>query len=170
MMIVSYVFGEPHLLISCFLLIIRLSVSKDGTLSVVPVSMWAAYHRKPCYTIRTSTIKPSMSSSHVVSKVRQLMPSGLGRMLIYFQSLVDNVRLNLETLMGQKTGAVKALTGGIAHLFKQNKVTHINAHAKITGKGEVTAMKADGSSEVVKTKNILIATGSEVTPFPGIEV
>ncbi|NEU34948.1 FAD-dependent oxidoreductase, partial [bacterium LRH843] len=35
---------------------------------------------------------------------------------------------------------------------------------------EVTALKSDGSTEVIKTKNILIATGSEVTPFPGIEV
>jgi pyruvate/2-oxoglutarate dehydrogenase complex dihydrolipoamide dehydrogenase (E3) component len=31
-------------------------------------------------------------------------------------------------------------------------------------------MREDGSSEVVKSKNIVIATGSEVTPFPGIEV
>ncbi|KAI1308694.1 Dihydrolipoyl dehydrogenase, mitochondrial [Halotydeus destructor] len=83
---------------------------------------------------------------------------------------VDNVRLNLETLMGQKSGAVKALTGGIGHLFKQNKVGHVNGHGKITGKNEVTAHKADGSSEVVKAKNILIATGSEVTPFGGIEI
>ncbi|XP_077538818.1 dihydrolipoyl dehydrogenase, mitochondrial [Haemaphysalis longicornis] len=83
---------------------------------------------------------------------------------------VDNVRLNLEKLMEQKSSAVKALTGGIAHLFKQNKVTHIKAHGKITGKNEVTALKQDGSSQVVKTKNIMIATGSEVTPFAGIEV
>lgn len=34
----------------------------------------------------------------------------------------DNVRLNLPVLMEQKTKAVAALTGGIAHLFKQNKV------------------------------------------------
>jgi len=34
----------------------------------------------------------------------------------------------------------------------------------------VTVAKNDGSSETVNTKNILIATGSEVTPFPGIEV
>lgn len=83
---------------------------------------------------------------------------------------VDNVRLNLDVLMKQKTTAVSALTGGIAHLFKQNKVGHIYGHGKITGKNEVTAIKADGSTEVVKTKNILIATGSEVSPFPGIEI
>lgn len=50
------------------------------------------------------------------------------------------------------------------------QVTHINGHGKITGKNEVTALKKDGSTEVVKAKNILIATGSEVTPFPGIQV
>jgi dihydrolipoamide dehydrogenase len=73
-------------------------------------------------------------------------------------------------MMEQKSSSVKALTGGIAHLFKQNKVTHLNGHGKITGTNEVTVLKADGGEEKVTTKNILIATGSEVTPFPGIEV
>lgn len=41
-------------------------------------------------------------------------------------------------------------------------MTHIEGHGKITGANEVTAEKKDGSKEVVKTKNILIATGSEV--------
>ncbi|EEB14971.1 Dihydrolipoyl dehydrogenase, putative [Pediculus humanus corporis] len=81
-----------------------------------------------------------------------------------------DVSLNLDVLMGTKSDAVKALTGGIKMLFKNNKVSHIQGHAKITGANEVTALKKDGSQEVVKTKNILIATGSEVTPFPGIEI
>lgn len=50
------------------------------------------------------------------------------------------------------------------------QVTQVSGHGKITGPNEVTAIKADGSTEVIKTKNILIATGSEVTPFPGIQV
>lgn len=37
-------------------------------------------------------------------------------------TLVQGISLNLEKMMAQKSGAVKALTGGIAHLFKQNKV------------------------------------------------
>ena len=36
---------------------------------------------------------------------------------------MSEVRLNLEKMMEQKSNAVKALTGGIAHLFKQNKVS-----------------------------------------------
>ncbi|CAH2001037.1 unnamed protein product [Acanthoscelides obtectus] len=83
---------------------------------------------------------------------------------------VSGVTLNLVSLMGQKEKAVKALTGGIVQLFKKNKVTLVNGHGKITGVNQVTALKEDGSTEVVNTKNILIATGSEVTPFPGIEV
>lgn len=72
--------------------------------------------------------------------------------------------------MQTKVTAVKTLTGGIAQLFKKNKVNLIKGHGKITGNNQVTALKSDGSTEVVNTKNILIATGSEVTPFPGIEV
>ncbi|TKC48980.1 hypothetical protein EI555_004189, partial [Monodon monoceros] len=83
---------------------------------------------------------------------------------------MSEVRLNLEKMMEQKGNAVKALMGGIAHLFKQNKVAHVNGYGKITGKNQVTAMKADGSTQVSDTKNILIATGSKVTPFPGITI
>jgi len=82
----------------------------------------------------------------------------------------DGVKLNLEKMMGQKSASVKALTGGIAHLFKQNKVTHIQGFGRISGPNEVTVDKGDGTQQKVSTKNILLATGSEVTPFPGIEV
>ncbi|XP_076344318.1 dihydrolipoyl dehydrogenase, mitochondrial isoform X2 [Tachypleus tridentatus] len=82
----------------------------------------------------------------------------------------SGVTLNLDKMMEQKTNAVKALTQGIGHLFKQNKVSHVQGHGKITGPNEVTALKTDGSSEVIKTKNILIATGSETSPFPGVEI
>ncbi|NXF18686.1 DLDH protein, partial [Rhodinocichla rosea] len=83
---------------------------------------------------------------------------------------ITGLRLNLEKMMEQKSSAVKALTGGIAHLFKQNKVVHVSGFGKITGKNQVTATKEDGSTQVINTKNILIATGSEVAPFPGITI
>uniref|UniRef100_A0A3B5KZP8 Dihydrolipoyl dehydrogenase n=1 Tax=Xiphophorus couchianus TaxID=32473 RepID=A0A3B5KZP8_9TELE len=86
------------------------------------------------------------------------------------RGIESGISLNLERMMAQKSGAVKALTEGIAHLFKQNKVTHVNGFGKITGKNQVTATAADGSQQVINTKNTLIATGSEVTPFPGIQI
>lgn len=82
----------------------------------------------------------------------------------------DNVRLDLPALMKQKTTAVSSLVNGIATLFKQNKVDRFDGFGRITGKNQVTVKKSDGSEETISTKNILIATGSEVTPFPGIEV
>uniref|UniRef100_A0A6I8QN62 Dihydrolipoyl dehydrogenase n=1 Tax=Xenopus tropicalis TaxID=8364 RepID=A0A6I8QN62_XENTR len=83
---------------------------------------------------------------------------------------MTGIRLNLEKMMEQKSGAVKSLTTGIAHLFKQNKVVHVQGFGRITGKNQVTATKADGSTQVINTKNILIATGSEVAPFSGIPI
>lgn len=83
---------------------------------------------------------------------------------------LEGVKLNLEQMMNTKKKAVSGLTSGVAYLFKNNKVAHVKGHGTITGTNEVTATAADGSKEVIKTKNILIATGSEVTPFPGIEI
>ncbi|XP_076278412.1 dihydrolipoyl dehydrogenase, mitochondrial [Lasioglossum baleicum] len=85
--------------------------------------------------------------------------------------IVENVKLNLEKLMEQKRNVVKALTGGIAGLYKKNKVEWVKGHGKITGQNQVTALNPDGSvASTINTKNIIIATGSEVTPFPGIEI
>lgn len=85
--------------------------------------------------------------------------------------ITGEVTLDLEALMGEKSKAVKALTGGIKMLFKGNKVTHLEGFGKITGPNQVSVLNPDGSvKEVVNTKNIMIATGSEVTPFPGIEI
>lgn len=82
---------------------------------------------------------------------------------------VSGVELDLETLMGEKSKAVKGLTGGIAMLFKKNKIDVVRGHGTITGANEVSVQTENGT-ETIKTKNILIATGSEVTPFPGIEI
>uniref|UniRef100_A0A669CQP4 Dihydrolipoyl dehydrogenase, mitochondrial n=1 Tax=Oreochromis niloticus TaxID=8128 RepID=A0A669CQP4_ORENI len=51
-----------------------------------------------------------------------------------------------------------------------SQVTHVNGFGRLTGKNQVTATTADGTEQVINTKNILIATGSEVTPFPGIQI
>lgn len=54
----------------------------------------------------------------------RLVPVSKSGMLHWsFLISVTGIRLNLEKMMEQKSGAVKALTGGIAHLFKQNKVS-----------------------------------------------
>lgn len=81
----------------------------------------------------------------------------------------SGLELDLATLMGEKSKAVKSLTGGIAQLFKKNKIDVVRGHGSITGPNEVSVNTANGV-EKINTKHILLATGSEVTPFPGIEV
>jgi len=73
--------------------------------------------------------------------------------------------LDLDTMHGQRKDAVKQLTGGIEFLFKKNKVEWLKGHAAFTGKDSVKV----GDREV-RTKNIVIATGSSVTPLPGVEI
>jgi len=83
---------------------------------------------------------------------------------------VSEVKINLDKLMKSKERAVTGLTKGIEGLFKKNKVTYAKGHGKITGTNEVTVEGSDGKTTKISTKNILIATGSEPTPFPGLPV
>lgn len=83
---------------------------------------------------------------------------------------IGNLTLNLDKMMEQKSTAVKKLTGGIAMLLKANKVTSVNGHGTIVSPNQVMVKKDDNSHELIDTKRILIATGSEVTPFPGIDI
>ncbi|MEN7535960.1 dihydrolipoyl dehydrogenase [Aurantiacibacter flavus] len=74
-------------------------------------------------------------------------------------------KLNLDAMHGQRRDAVKQLTGGIEMLFKKNKVTWLKGHAKFTGENTV---EVEGESHTAK--EIVIATGSSVTPLPGVEI
>lgn len=82
---------------------------------------------------------------------------------------VGKVELDLKTLMARKDKVVDDLTKGIDFLFKKNKVTNITGAAKISKPGEVV-VTADGKDETYTATNILIATGSEVAPLPGVEI
>ena len=77
--------------------------------------------------------------------------------------------LNLPQMLKQKAEAVKGLTEGVAYLMKKNKVTVFNGTGRIAGKGKVVVDGAEGATELA-AKNIVIATGSEPTPLPGVEI
>jgi len=78
-------------------------------------------------------------------------------------------RLNLPVMMAQKQDSVTALTKGIEFLFRKNKADWIKGRGRITGPGTVEVEAADGSKTTLKAKDIVIATGSEPTPLPGVE-
>merc|ERR1712232_1246703 len=83
---------------------------------------------------------------------------------------VSDVKLNLEKMMKQKEKAVSGLTGGVAYLLKKYGVTSTHGFGKITGPNEVQVTSDDGNTSTIKTKNILIATGSDVASLPGLNI
>lgn len=78
---------------------------------------------------------------------------------------VKDVSLDLAGMMKYKDSVVEANTKGIEFLFKKNKIDWLKGSGKITGKGKV---EVDGT--VHETKNIVIATGSDVMGLPGVEI
>lgn len=77
-------------------------------------------------------------------------------------------KLNLAQMMAQKAESVTALTKGIEFLFKKNKVDWVRGRGRIAGTGKVEVTAADGTVSTLAAKNIVIATGSEPTPLPGV--
>ena len=71
--------------------------------------------------------------------------------------------LDLDRMHGSRKDAVKGLTGGIEFLFKKNKVEWLKGAAAFTGKDSVQV-----GDRTVRAKNVVIATGSSVTPLPGV--
>lgn len=85
---------------------------------------------------------------------------------------VSGLKVNLKTMLARKDKVVEGLTGGIEMLMKKNKVDYIKGWGKIDAVGKVSVKPLEGKSkaQVLETKNILIATGSEVTPLPGVTI
>ncbi|MCB8880158.1 dihydrolipoyl dehydrogenase [Acidisoma cellulosilytica] len=79
--------------------------------------------------------------------------------------LIDSVKLDLERMMARKLEVVQANTKGVEFLFRKNKVTWLKGEGKILGAGRVSV-----SGTEYATKSIVIATGSESTPLPGVAV
>ncbi|WP_260958391.1 dihydrolipoyl dehydrogenase [Pseudomonas citri] len=78
--------------------------------------------------------------------------------------------LNLAQMMKQKDESVTGLTKGIEFLFRKNKVDWIKGWGHIDGPGKVTVTRDDGDKTELSAKDIVIATGSQPMPLPGVEI
>ena len=83
---------------------------------------------------------------------------------------VGEVKLNLKQMMKAKDTSVAGLTKGIEFLFKKNNVEYIKGAGSFVGEHEIHVDLLEGGERTVLGKNIIIATGSEVTPFPGMTI
>jgi dihydrolipoamide dehydrogenase len=82
----------------------------------------------------------------------------------------EGLSVDLPQMLAQKDEAVDGLTKGVAFLFKKNKVDHVRGVGRIAAPGQVEVTAADGATSTLAARNIVIATGSEPTPLPGVEV
>jgi len=78
----------------------------------------------------------------------------------------DGVRLDLPVMMRRKDTVVKGLTQGIDGLFKKNKVTRLRGHARFRDPHTIEISAADGAKQIVQSRAMVIATGSEPIPLP----
>ena len=115
-----------------------------------------------CLNVGCIPSKALLHASELYAAAREDFPS-LGIKL-------SGLSLDLDAMMAQKDDAVKGLTDGIAYLFKKNKVDHISGTGAIAGPGDVRVTGTDGKTQKLATKNIVIATGSEPTSLPGIDI
>ena len=104
---------------------------------------------------------PSKALLHASEFFEQAHSGALAK----FGVKIEGASLDLSGMMAEKLDAVKGLTGGIEFLFKKNKVEWLKGLASFTGTDSVQV-----GDRTVRAKNIVIATGSSVTPLPGVAI
>ncbi len=83
---------------------------------------------------------------------------------------IEKWKFDLERMMGRKAKVVEGLTSGVASLFKKNEVTRYHGAARFDGPGQVVVELAEGGTETLEAKHVVIATGSVSAELPGVEL
>ena len=83
---------------------------------------------------------------------------------------IDGLKLNIEKMMSNKNKSIQVLTKGVEFLFKKNKVTYFKGKGVLFSKNDIVVYESNNKKTNVKSKNIVIATGSAVSSIPGIEI
>ena len=115
-----------------------------------------------CLNIGCIPSKALLHTSHLFEEATH----GMGKIGIK----AEGVSLDLPAMLKNKDGVVKSLTQGIEFLFKKNKVDYVVGAGRIAAAGKIVVEPAKGGTKELATKNILIATGSDVMPLPGVTI
>lgn len=117
-----------------------------------------------CLNVGCIPSKALLNNSHLFHEVKtEAAMRGI--------DITGEVKPNVGNLMKAKDTAVKQLTGGIEMLFKKNGVKYYKGNGSFIDEHQIKVDPIEGGEEAtLEAKNIIIATGSEPTPFPGIKV
>ena len=83
---------------------------------------------------------------------------------------VEGIKLNIERMMSNKNKSIQVLTKGVEFLFKKNKVTYFKGKGVLFSNNDIVVYESDNKRINVKSKSIVIATGSTVASLPGINI
>ncbi len=116
-----------------------------------------------CLRVGCIPSKALLESSHRYYELRQ------GHLEAHGIECGD-VQLDLGALLARKDKIVDQLTAGVRFLFKKNGITAYHGLGRLRAGRRVEVERADGGREQLSAKNILVATGSEPTSIPGVEL
>src|SRR3954463_2957502 len=83
---------------------------------------------------------------------------------------IGDISLDLRAMMARKDKVVETLTRGVEFLFRKNKVDWLKGRARIAAPGRLSIGSGNGAAQEIETSAIVIATGSESTPLPGLAI
>ncbi|WP_298396168.1 dihydrolipoyl dehydrogenase [Flavobacterium sp.] len=115
-----------------------------------------------CLNVGCIPSKALLASSHHYEELQHFADHGI--------EVSGEVKVNLEKMIARKQAVVDQTSGGVKFLMDKNKITVLEGLGSFEDATHVKVTKADGSSEVVEAKNIIIATGSKPSSLPFIKL
>jgi len=115
-----------------------------------------------CLNVGCIPSKALLASSHHYSEIVHFAEHGI--------EVSGDVKVNLEKMIARKQAVVDQTSGGVKFLMDKNKITVFEGKGSFVNATQVAVEKADGTSETLEAKNIIIATGSKPSSLPFIKI
>jgi dihydrolipoamide dehydrogenase len=115
-----------------------------------------------CLNVGCIPSKALLASSHHYEELQHFADHGI--------EVSGEVKVNLEKMIARKQAVVDQTSGGVKFLMDKNNITVFNGLGSFESATSVKVTKADGSSEIIESKNIIIATGSKPSSLPFIKL
>jgi dihydrolipoamide dehydrogenase len=115
-----------------------------------------------CLNVGCIPSKALLASSHHYEELQHFADHGI--------EVSGEVKVNLEKMIARKQAVVDQTSGGVKFLMDKNNITVFNGVGSFESATSVKVTKEDGSSEIIESKNIIIATGSKPSNLPFIKL
>ena len=115
-----------------------------------------------CLNVGCIPSKALLASSHHYSEIAHFAEHGI--------EVSGDVKVNLEKMIARKQAVVDQTSGGVKFLMDKNQITVFEGKGSFIDATHVAVEKADGTSETLEAKNIIIATGSKPSSLPFIKI